>query len=469
MNIYSRFAAGVAAAVFGLSILATPALAEGEETIPTPEPDVTVEPTPTPDPYSNAGVYVSAVAVTDVAGGEIATVERGDVVNVVLRVVDHSSARYNVKAEEIITRVNSSVFTYTGTGEISQLSFSTDAEGPYYSYVLLFRDVIYNGGGNEFNINLSYLDTSMAMQQFSTTIGQCVDQDPKTPGLMVREASYGSDTIVAGTPFTLAMTVYATAGEENLDDVMATVTLPNGLTLTGGSLSSYIGSISPRGTKKVYFEIQPAAGFTDGVANISISLSGVGSETGVPATGSCNISVPIAQPDRFELGNLDCPQSLMVGEEGTVTLNFVNKGKNTVSNLEATISGSNLGFEGNQVQYVGNVAPGTENSVEFDLAPLEAGGLSGVITLTYELDDGSQKTLTRDFSATVEEIPVYDDLIELDPGMMESEPQKTGVPAFVWVLVAAGVVVVLVIVLVVRKKRKATALNQLEDEDSEDL
>lgn len=90
------------------------------------------------------------------------------------------------------------MFTYTGTGEIGQLFDSNDdpnatrlqnvrngsaspeevaanAQYNYYSYVILFRDVIYNGGGNTLPINLSYLDTAKPLQQFSVTLGQCVD------------------------------------------------------------------------------------------------------------------------------------------------------------------------------------------------------------------------------------------------------------------------------------------------------
>ena len=133
--------------------------------------------------YSNSsGVYVSAYTVTDTAGGEISTIEVGDKINIVLKVVDHASARYCVKPEEISARINSAVFTYTGSGEIGQLYDNNDDPQPdrlqrvrdgsaseqdiidnaqyhYYSYVLLFRDVIYNGGGNTLPINLSYLDT----------------------------------------------------------------------------------------------------------------------------------------------------------------------------------------------------------------------------------------------------------------------------------------------------------------------
>ena len=74
-----------------------------------------------PAPANTDGVYVVGYTVTDIAGGEITTVDVGDHVNVVLQVVDHSSARYNVKAEEISARINSSVFQYTGVGEIGQL------------------------------------------------------------------------------------------------------------------------------------------------------------------------------------------------------------------------------------------------------------------------------------------------------------------------------------------------------------
>ena len=209
-------------------------------------PDVTA-PTPTPtaaiDTTSSDGVYVSAYSVTDTAGGEVTTVQVGDKINIVLKVVDHASARYCVKPEEISARINSAVFTYTGTGEIGQLFDSNDdpnatrlqnvrngsaspeevaanAQYNYYSYVILFRDVIYNGGGNTLPINLSYLDTAKPLQQFSVTLGQCVDKDQTTsPNLLVRTSSYG-DSVTAGQAFDLSLGLYATDGNENLNDVI---------------------------------------------------------------------------------------------------------------------------------------------------------------------------------------------------------------------------------------------------------
>lgn len=109
----------------------------------------------------------------------------------------------------------------------------------------MFRDVIYNGGGNTLPINLSYLDTAKPLQQFSVTLGQCVDKDQTTsPNLLVRTSSYG-DSVTAGQAFDLSLGLYATDGNENLDDVIVSLTLPENISLNGGSLSSYLGTICP--------------------------------------------------------------------------------------------------------------------------------------------------------------------------------------------------------------------------------
>jgi hypothetical protein len=433
---------------------------------------------------------VQAYTVTDAAGGEVTTLAWGDTVNIVLRVCDHASARNHVTADAIIARINSSVFQYTGTGEISQLFQQNDCKDQYmidnkdgsasadyhaydyYSYVLLFRDVKYVGGGNTLNLNLTYNDTSMAMQQFSVTIGQCVDKDPndpndaKTPGLVIRSSSYGSSIITAGSPFTLSLTVYSTSGTETLNDVVVSLTLPENVSLTGGSLSAYVGTMGPKSSRDVSFEILPAAGIQKNVADVKVDLTGTGAVSGKGATGSCTISVPISQPDRFEIEKLDMPDSFTVGTSSTISLSFVNKGKNAVSNLEAAISGANLGPDGAQSQYIGNINAGTENSVDFDVTPDMAGTISGTITLTYEGQDGSAKTVTKDFSGSVIEAASPE---EGTPGELEPETKKAcPPPIIVLIVIAAAAAVTLVVVHILRKKHKVAAMAKLEDDSGDE-
>lgn len=444
-----------------------------------------------PTPASSKDAYVSAYTVTDAAGGEINKVEVGDRINIVLKVVDHASARYNVKAEEISARINSSAFTFTGIGEVGQLFASNDdpdqqrlqrvrsgnptgtdaadnAQYNYYSYVLLFRDVIYNGGGNTLPINLSYMDTSKPLQQFSVTIGQCVDKDQTTsPTLLVRSSSYG-DSVTAGTAFPLSLGVYATDGSEALNDVIIALTLPENISLKSGSLSSYVGSISPKQTREVSFDIMPSAGFAGTVADITVNMSGTGAVTGKAVTATTTISVPVSQPNRFEVGQLELSSdTIYVGDTGSVTLTYVNKGKNAISNLEARLTGSNLGAGG--YQYLGNLNAGTEGSVDFDIAPDAAGTVSGVITLSYEDASGNPQTISKDFSVSAEEMNMDDSYY--DPSMEDVQPEQTGMPVWAWVLigVCGAVVIIVIVVVVVRKRKKAKALAALEEDSDEDI
>lgn len=458
-------------------------------------PDVTPTPSPTPNTSTSItesdGVYVTGYTVTTPAGGEITTLGVGDKVNIVLQVVDHSSARYSVDASEIVARINSSIFTYTGTGEIGQLFESNDdpdtnrlqrvrsgqagdeeksanAYYNYYSYVLLFRDVIYNGGGNTLPINLSYLDTSKPMQQFSVTLGQCVDKDQTTtPNLLVRTSNYG-DAVTAGTPFTLSLGLYATDGNETLNDVIVSLTLPENISLNGGSLSNYVGSMAAKSMRDVTFSVLPAAGFTGTVADITVNMTAVGDITGKAVSSTTTISIPVSQPDRFEVGQLQLSSdTMMVGDTGSVTLSYVNKGKNPIGNLEARLTGTNLG--GESYQYLGNLNAGTEGSVDFDITPDAAGSISGIITLNYEDASGNPRTISKDFTATAEEMNYDDAMPDYDPSM--DEPQQTGMPVWGWVLivVCVGVVVAVVVVVIVRKRKKAKALAALDEDSDEDI
>lgn len=439
---------------------------------PTPTP----APVPTPDPYSGEGAAIVAATATDAGGGEMPLIKKDDRFTLVLKVVDHSAARFSVPANDIAARLNSAAFTYTGTAEVGQLYEETDpvTGTRYYSYVLIFRDIIYNGGGNEVAVDISYLNSTLAMQQLSVTLAQCAGADAspapdRTPNLVVRESSYGSNAITAGTPFTLNVTVFATAGDESLADVIASVTLPKGITLTGGSLSQYVGTMTAGSAVNVQFQVLPSAAFTDGVADLTVNLTGTGLTTGSAVTSDTKISVPILQPDRFEISNIDCSDTVYIGQGGSITVNFVNKGRNVVANLEAEITGNNLGVDIPRV-YVGNVNAGTENSVDFSLYPEMPGPMDGTITLTYESEDGTVKTLTETFSATAMEMDnYYDPGMFEDPGMMD-EPAQAGLPVWGWVLIALAVIAAIVAaVVLVRRRKKAKALAALGEADDEDF
>ena len=83
------------------------------------------------------------------------------------------------------------------------------------------------------------------------------------------------------------------------------------------------GHHAPKSTRDVSFSLTPSAGFTGGVANITVNSVGTGADTNKAVTGmSTTISVPVSQPDRFELGQLELSDSITLGDSASVTLNL---------------------------------------------------------------------------------------------------------------------------------------------------
>ncbi|MEG1322832.1 MAG: cell adhesion protein, partial [Ruthenibacterium sp.] len=156
--------------------------------------------------------------------------------------------------------------------------------------------------------------------------------------------------------------------------------------------------------------------------------------------------------------------------EGTLTLGFVNKGKGILYNLSAEISG-NL-ENPSQMQYVGNLASGTEGSVDFDILAKTAGTVSGVITLTYEDINGVEKKQTKEYSAVVGEAPATDPGMDGMGPMMPEEPEaKKGLPWWGWALIAGGGLTAIVVIVKIIKKKKAKKIERelAEDNDDEDF
>ena len=207
-----------------------------------------------------------------------------------------------------------------------------------------------------------------------------------------------------------------------------------------------------------------------GSANITINVNGNAASDGAALTTTMPITVPIVQPERFEVSRTDFPEVINMGEETYGSVSFVNKGKGTIYNVSAELRGE--GFtttEGNQ--FVGNVASGTESSADFTISPTQAGSINAQLVITYENEQAEEKTITKDITFTVEEMSFEDPGMMPGMGDMPTEPTQTGMPLWAWaviVVLAAGVVAT--VVVIVRKKIKKRKENEkLMEEDDEDI
>lgn len=342
-------------------------------------------------------------------------------------------------------------------------------------YHVSFNDITYLGGSNKLSFDVSYSgQQGLELVNLSQNISQCVGatnvEGGKASAIVVRSAGYGGGSVVAGQQFTLTADVFVTAGTTGAENVAVSLTLPEQVTVVSGSSQIFVGNMAAGESTSVNFLLNASATAAAGSANITINVNGNAASDGAALTTTMPITVPIVQPERFEISRTDFPEVINMGEETYGSVSFVNKGKGTIYNVSAELRGE--GFtttEGNQ--FVGNVASGTESSADFTISPTQAGSINAQLVITYENEQAEEKTITKDITFTVEEM-----MFE-DPGMMPgiddmpTEPAQTGMPLWAWaviVVLVAGVVAT--VVVIVRKKIKKRKENEkLMEEDDEDI
>ena len=276
----------------------------------------------------------------------------------------------------------------------------------------------------------------------------------------------------AGRDFTLTVDVLAPAKYAGAENVKVIITPPEQFTASSGSTMIYVGDLAPGASRQVTFELNASAVAPSGSYSINVSVSGTAASGAAPAD-QMSVTVPVTQPERFEISRTDLPEYLSMGEEGYAYVSFVNKGKGTIYNVSAEITGEGITTtEGNQ--YIGNVQSGSESSADFTIQTSQAGNISALLTITYEDEKGNIKELTQDFTITVEEMYMggMDDFYPGDFGDIDVMPEEnTGMPVWGWILIVLGVLAAGggAAFFIIKKKKAKQKAAQLTEDDDEDI
>lgn len=279
------------------------------------------------------------------------------------------------------------------------------------------------------------------------------------PNIVVQKFDYGGKPVAAGGRFPLSFT-FENTGTTKVENIVVTVDGGECFTVDGGSNTAHYDGLAAGKTLIQELPLQAVPTCKSGAQAITVSFKyeyvDAGKRSAV--TSDIRLSVPVSQPDRFQL-NQPVAASFTAGEEGEVTLAYVNKGRADIGNLEAQLVGE--GFESPaKVQYLGNVAAGTSGSIGFALTPEAAGKLDLTIKVTYE--DADLQTQTKEFplSLTVEEGAPEPDFALDDADLAPARPAWLPViPATAALAVAAGTV----FFLVKRLRRKAAGEDPVAD------
>lgn len=302
-----------------------------------------------------------------------------------------------------------------------------------------------------------------ASDKVNLSANATLKSDVSVPSIVIRSFTYGGPSVAAGSKFPLSFT-FENTGKTAIENVVVTVDGGESFTMDGSTNTFYYGSLSAGGTQVQDVPMRTVPTSKSGAQNISVGFKYeyVDGEKRSQASADIKISLPVYQPDRFHINAPTVPESVNVGEEAEILLSYVNKGKDDLANLEATVEGEGVSTPA-RTQYLGNVTAGTSGNIGFALTPEQEGDIKLVLKISYE--NGDQQVQTREFPITLRaiDIPPPDDYSPDD--LPAEEGGFPVIPAAVGVGVAA---LAAAVVLVRRKKAAGAAKDSWSDWNDED-
>lgn len=436
---------------------------------------------------TNDNIYISNYQIVDHNGNPLAKVNPGDKVIVAVSVIDE-----RIKADEF--GVPSGRATHRIHINMAQGAFSiptsavidvkmrnpvtvTNSQGISYqavSYTVSFRDVTYLGGSPAFSFGVSYTgangtnnNDNMPLPYPHTSLDMKITQatdDVPAPQIILNSANYGKVAII-GEPFGLSTVATNTSTNLDLDNVSLKIVLPQGITLAGGNSQVLIGKVPKGGSINHTFSLI-AEGVANDVTSLPVQLiytfeAFVGGQR-TQFTSRQDVSINVQQPTRFDIQSMFNDLEIYMGNESYMSASLVNKGKTTVYNVTAELVSDTL--TAYEVEFLGNIMPGSTAEAEFDFTASQVGTSNGKLLVTYEDASGTQYTLEREFTIEVLEEMKWDEPDYNEPVVMPEEPASS---SLLYVVLGVAAVAAVAGGVFLTKKKKAKRLAELGDEDED--
>ncbi len=409
----------------------------------------------------------------------------------------YDEAKFEELHPKMYPKINVDAFSCHSTIDPNKdIVFDSSLSGGGVEYTITFSDVTYRGRNNYLILELNYMgldyidypldryDLYEPAPDDNNNNNNYPDDDddhnsssskpdipPPTPNIIVSTYDYGGGNVTAAGNFTLSMTLMNTSKRVNVDNVVMKLSVPEAFTLTSSSNTFYIERIAKRSSveRTVNLSVKPNADAISHPIKVSFTYESVINDERKQFSAEQDISIPVSQLDRFSLNPVEMPSEIYVGEDSSIEATFVNKGKSTVYNVTAEITG-NLSQPG-QRQFIGNVESGKEESADFLIGALEAGTISGEVVISYEDANMNVNELRSPFTTTAVsfEMPAPDPGLDVmnpdDIGEAPPEPWYQKIPVWGWT--TGGVTAIILLSFAAKAMRRHRELKLLEDSDED--
>jgi hypothetical protein len=280
------------------------------------------------------------------------------------------------------------------------------------------------------------------------------------PKVIVSSYNYSKNTIVAGDTFAFNFTFRNTSKDTNIRNIKITINSSEGaFIITNGSNTFYVESMGKSSSVSKSLCLKAKQDLLSNSYPVNVDFDYEDYE-GVEYTSRETLNIPVTEFSKLVInsayvseGYVDTPTSL--------SFEYVNMGKATVSNLIATVTGDLVPVQ--ETTYIGNLQAGSSDYYDIEVKPTKEGKNIGTLILSFEDSSGRTIDVKRDIEATAIAEKVYneDPLEGLD---IDTPAQKDEVQFETWQIILAGLGALLVTFILVRTITKKVFLKKFEDE-----
>lgn len=275
------------------------------------------------------------------------------------------------------------------------------------------------------------------------------------PKLIIDKYSFEPSLAKAGENFTMNLSFFNTNSQKTVNNIKISLVVDekteqsgNVFTPVGSSNTFYIDSIPPKGRVEKSVTMFTVPDAKPKSYTITANFEYENSE-GEELTATELIGVPVVQQSKLDVGEINIPPEVYIGEPTPIFVEFYNTGKVTLYNTIVRIEGD---FQTENANYfVGNFESGSSESFEGTIIPNDMGELTGKIIFSYDDTSGEHVEIEKDFTFNVIEAPPME---EFPDEMPPEENSKFYKKKGFWIAIVIIALIVGGIIFYKKKKKK---------------
>ncbi len=305
------------------------------------------------------------------------------------------------------------------------------------------------------------------------------------PKLMVSDFYTDVKEVKAGNMFDFTFEIMNTNDSITAKNIKVTVSgASNVFSVTSGGNSFFINTIKAQEVAPITINLKASAAATTGAYPIQIKMEYEyeGMVTTSTYTGEVvdeEILLQVKENLRPSVENVYVGswETPMLNQPTTMNFEFYNMGKSTLNNTYVTIEGDFSLANGSNSYYIGNIAAGMPEYIEFEVVPLVEGDAVGKMIIHMEDSNGDEVTMEKEFTAFVMGDMMWNGpgMME-EPGMMDPGFEEPGMPVdgeavkepivSIWVFLGIQAAILAIVIPTTRAIRLAVYRKKIKKEDA---